>query len=363
MITFILGTKAQYIKTTPIMLELRRRNVAYNFVDTGQHSNITPDILKVFGLGEPDVRLTKGAGNVSSFAGSIFWFFKIIFSAVRKPRLFFEIVFQGKKGVCVIHGDTASTILSLILAKRFSLKVAHIEAGLKSESFFNPFPEEIIRSIVSRNSDLLFAPGDSEVSNLKKLKVKGEIINTQGNTGRESLFHILKSPGKTTPPTTPYILVTLHRFETIRSKKRLEFISRLVKEASSKFNVLFVLHEPTRIMLEKSGLMDNLKEIPGVEITPLQNYPTFLKLLEKAEFVMTDGGSIQEECFYLGKPCLILREKTERLDGLGENARLLKFNHKTFEEFLNNYQEYGREVQALLTSPSKTIVEKLSEYA
>jgi UDP-N-acetylglucosamine 2-epimerase (non-hydrolysing) len=109
----------------------------------------------------------------------------------------------------------------------------------------------------------------------------------------------------------------------------------LLKDLATNWHLLFVMHAPTLKQLERFGLLASLED-SDIKILPMQAYPSFINLLHGATFVMTDGGSIQEECAFLDIPCLILRKKTERADGIGRNATLSKFNHDIISIFIND---------------------------
>jgi UDP-N-acetylglucosamine 2-epimerase len=160
-------------------------------------------------------------------------------------------------------------------------------------------------------------------------------------------------------PQKNYVLTTIHRVETIYSHQRLEMIVDLLQRISKTKKVIFVLHEPTRDQLEKNKLMETLRENSGIELLPLQSHLTFIQLISNADFVITDGGSIQEETYYLNKPCLIMRSRTERDEGLNKNAYLAMFDEKRIDQFLNNWQAYHLAEVDDLPSPSKDLVDVL----
>ena len=129
MIHIIIGTKAQLIKMVPILKGLKERSMGFNLIDLGQHSLITQDLRKEFGLDEPNYFLFKGK-NISTIPQAILWIIKIFFKSLSASWIKKEL-FLNRSGVCLIHGDTLSTLIGLYLAKRSKLKTAHIEAGLR----------------------------------------------------------------------------------------------------------------------------------------------------------------------------------------------------------------------------------------
>ncbi len=364
MIHIMIGTKAQFIKMAPIMRELDRRAVHFNFIDTGQHAGITGDLIESFGLREPDVRLREEKTSITRLSEALAWAGESLGRSALKAEDIRRNVFRGAKGICLVHGDTLTTLMSLLFARRCGIKVAHVEAGLRSFDLLNPFPEEIIRLIVMRYSDVLFAPSAWACENLKKMRLGGKTIHAGGNTIIDTLrFAASRSSG--TRPAGSYVVATLHRVETIYSRSRLETVVALLERIGRERRVLFVLHEPTRQQLVRRGLYAKLENLPSVEMMPIQPYLTFLHLLAGADFIVTDGGSIQEESYYLNIPCLVMRAKTERTEGLGANVLLADFNNGKVDHFLRSLPtlRHGGESHLENLRPSEVIVDHLIPYA
>ena len=321
MMTFILGTKAELIKTMPVMKELERRKIRYYFIHTGQHSIST--LLKDFGLKEPDVILYTPPELSSRFMvrthKAIFWGWNII-PKIRK------ILNKTNPTYVLYHGDTLSTccatIASSSLLGKKNWKNVHMEAGLRSGNLFEPFPEEISRRIADRFSDVLFAPSELSAENLKKEKLKGRIFKI-GNTIVDSVYISLKlaeKRGLKKPKEKKYVVVNVHRYENIKSRERMKRIVKIIKYVS--FPIYWPIHDNTKQQLENFGL---LKELKGKKIhfSPLLGYIEFLWLMKHAKYLITDGGSIQEESLALKKPCVLLRMKTERQEGLKTGLNFL----------------------------------------
>lgn len=338
MIHVVVGTKAQFIKMFPIMRALEARAVPYNLVDLGQHALITQNLLTEFAVKAPHIALAKDR-NVSSIAQGMRWVGSLIAKG-RKRRLLQEEVFQGQSGICLVHGDTASTIMAVFLAKQAGLKVAHIEAGLRSFDLWEPFPEEAIRVLVMRFSDILFAPSAWAFSNLVRMGLGARCVPLSANTSLESLKYSLSRPAPIDGYTSPFSLVTVHRMENIFSRRRLGMVVDLVEKIASQMNVVFVQHHPTITQLKNLGLQQRLEKIPTLKLLKILSHHQFVHLLARAEYVVTDGGSIQEECSYLGVPCLLLRRRTERMEGVGRNVLVAGQDFEAAERFLNLYQRF-----------------------
>ncbi len=133
-------------------------------------------------------------------------------------------------------------------------------------------------------------------------------------------------------------------------------------ENIKKNKTYFILHPPTKAALKDQALYNSLENEPNCLLLPRQGFFEFNNFLTKAEFIITDGGSNQEECFYLGMPCLLFRNETERLEGLGENVVISSFNPTIIENFVLNYKSYRRQPIDDVFSPSRFIADQLKEY-
>lgn len=358
MIHVFLGTKAQLIKMAPIMREMQARNISYNFIFSGQHQKTIADIRQNFNIKEPDIILYQGK-DITGMLQMAIWSIKIIFFTLSNKKRVWK---NDKKGIVLNHGDTFSTLLGSILAKSFGFQNAHIESGLRSFRCFHPFPEELIRLAVFKLSNVYFAPDKWALKNLDGYK--GMKVNTQANTLYDSLQIIKKwsHPPKIKIPDYQYAIVSLHRFENISRKKSLNRIISLLDFISKDIKLLFITHAPTLKWLEKTKLIKKLEAMKNIELRPRYDYHDFISLVIKSEFVITDGGSNQEECYYLGKPCLLFRKATERNEGLGKNVILSRFDKHIIQEFTSNYNFYRRnEIQHSVT-PSKIIIDTLQTF-
>lgn len=358
MIHLFIGTKAQFIKMAPVMAEMDRRGLEYNYIDSGQHEAFTQSLRETFGIRAPNVCLGKGGLDITTMRSAAVWALRLWGGSIFRKKWLREEVFPSG-GICLAHGDTLSTLLGLRMAKTAGCVVGHVEAGLRSRSFFHPFPEEIIRMYCMRRCELLFAPSDEAVRNLIDMRVSGEVVHVGGNTVVDALRLVEKIDPSINIPSVPYALAACHRFETITNKKRLGAVVNLLNRVSREMRVLFVTHKPTRKRLERYGI--TLKLSKKVELLEMQDYASFTGLMRNAKLVFADGGSIQEECAYLNKPCLILRKKTERTDGLGKNAMLWGFDAQVLEVFLAK-AKYAPPVVDNWPEPSKRIVDYLAAH-
>lgn len=361
-IHFFIGTKAQLIKMAPIMVELQQRGVAYRYVDSGQHSATTYSLRRMFGLPEPNFMLREAGQDIISISEALRWYGGLLRRSLTDLHWLKNQVFpQG--GICLIHGDTLSTLLGLQLARRAGLKIAHVEAGLRSHRLFDPFPEELIRIHCMKRADLLFAPSNKSTENLRNMRVNGQVIPIGSNTVLDTLRLMETYQPTIELPDTPFALATCHRLETISNRKRLAKVVALFNQVAERIPLVLVIHGPTRRKLEHYGLSKQL--LPQIKQQGLLDYGDFLLLQKRASLVLSDGGSIQEECAALDKPCLILRNTTERLDGIGQNATLWQFDAAIAKRFLDNVLLDKKHLGQVLSSsrPSAVIVNTLLQQS
>ena len=356
MIHVFLGTKAQYIKTAPLLRLLDARDVPYRLIDSGQHAALSVGLREELGVREPDYVLAEGK-DITRIGQAAIWALKLLVKLIGGRRLRRE-VFGGQGGVCVVHGDTPSTLLSTLMARRAGLKVAHLEAGLRSGHLLHPFPEELIRIVVMRLAALLFAPDDTSMSNLRRMRVRGEVVRLPGNTVVEALHHELAAADA---PATGPVIVTMHRVENLNRRERVEQLVAIVERIAAEQPVRFVQHGPTIDVLARRG-HDRRLRAAGVELVGLAPHGQFVAMLRAAPLVITDGGSIQEECALLGVPTLLWRGATERLDGVGANVVVSGYDAEVVRRFLADPDAYRREAGDTALMPSEVVLEHLLPF-
>lgn len=355
----LVGTKAQFIKTAPVLRELDARGMAYRLIYTGQHSETFKDLEQALETRPPDDCLVPGT-EADSSRGLLAW-------AIRFTRAAFGRIRRGEwRGFRwgIVHGDTASTLLSALVLRAAGVPVAHVEAGLRSPNLLSPFPEELIRRLVSRLTALHLAPDQIAVSNLHGRG--GHIVDTGGNTLRDVLRFALQQRNRehaTQGGGGGYAIVSMHRHENLSNRRRLDRLLSDIVAASRQVRMKFVLHPVTRKRLMTSGWWSRLAAEPGIELLPRMDYPAFVKLMLDASFLMTDGGSNQEEAAMLGLPTLLLRDATERPDGLGNNVLLSNLDSTVIDRFVRDHSDERWPIQPLDPgSPSKAVIDALERF-
>lgn len=312
---FVIGTRAQLIKVAPIIVECEKNNLACTLLMTGQHLETMQDLLDEFGVKSKQIPAIPAKEHATIFS-LIAWL----------PQAYIGVVNQLKKLSTapreidvLVHGDTLSTVLGALAGRKSGARVVHLESGLTSNNFFDPFPEEISRRIVFRLSHIAMCPSQEALEHMQLKYPKCKAIDTDGNTILDAiaLTGIRRKDNKSE---YSYIVASLHRFQNIYDKKRLAKLVGLLEEISQTYTVKFVLHPATRKRLVNSGLLERLQEIGNIELIPRLGYSAFLKLAAESACVLTDGGSNQEELAALGVPTIVMRQATERSNGLGKST-------------------------------------------
>tara|TARA_R110002096_G_scaffold268375_1_gene462215 strand:+ start:365 stop:1438 length:1074 start_codon:yes stop_codon:yes gene_type:complete len=326
MITVLIGTKAQLVKMAPIIRELRDKEVPYRFVLTGQHAETMGDLIDSFGIRSADDILVEN-GESDTQMKLITWLYFAI-KAVRRRKYF-----KNDTSVLVVHGDTLSTLFGTVLGWMYGIPVAHIEAGLRSFNFFNPFPEELIRVIVSRLSDVHYCSSDWALKNLRSVKKGSILINTKENTILDSLRYSIAQM-KLSEYKKTYAVVSLHRHENLSNPTKFKHMMSMLISIADMLTLKFILHPVTKNKLQASGWYEKLARHKNIELKARMDYVTFTSVLASSKFLITDGGSNQEEAYHMGLPCLLFREKTERNEGLGSNVVISNYNEDVILNFV-----------------------------
>jgi len=334
-IAIVIGTNAELIKCVPIMKELRSREKDYWFVHTGQHD--LRSLCKSFGVKEPDFVLS-GEEKIGKFSSKIT--LKTFIWNVKTMLKIRSIIRGLSPNYVIFHGDTMNTAMAVgatagVLNPFKKWKTVHLESGLRSGSWKEPLPEEFIRVVADRFSDILLAVSDWSKGNLDKYRHK-KVANV-GNTildSAEIAYEEAKKVHKREKG--EYVLINIHRHENLKSRDRMEKIVEIVNSIKSKS--IWPIHRVTKKTLEEYGLMEKLKANPKVKITSLTDYHHFIFMVANCKYLVTDGGSIQEESLIFRKPCLILRERTERQEGLSTGLNFITMDVEKGKEIIKRLE-------------------------
>jgi UDP-N-acetylglucosamine 2-epimerase (non-hydrolysing) len=306
-VDLIAAARPNFMKVAPLYKALAAESswCRVRLVHTGQHydANMSDAFLKDLGLPEPDAHLGIGGGSHAQQTGGVM----IAYEAE---------CLRAHPDWVVVVGDVNSTVACTLAAKKLGIKVAHLEAGLRSGD--RSMPEELNRLATDALADLLWTPSADADENLLREGVPRERIEMVGNIMIDSL-EMMKATVQSRRcahslglGAREFGVVTLHRPSNVDDAEQLEKMVKVVIDAAGRLPVVFPVHPRTRKMLDASGLLERLSKAPGVRLTEPLGYTDFMSLIFDCCYALTDSGGIQEETTYLGIPCLTLRENTER---------------------------------------------------
>jgi UDP-N-acetylglucosamine 2-epimerase (non-hydrolysing) len=324
-IHLIAAARPNFMKIAPLYHELKKYSkFEVEIIHTGQHydKNMFADIFVDLSLPNPDVSLNVGSGSHS-------------FQVANVMLKYEEYCVLNRPDLLIVVGDVNATMACSIVAKKLHIKVAHLEAGLRS--FDKTMPEEINRMVTDSIVDLFWTPSVDANENLLKAGINKEDISLVGNIMIDSLEMMRDKINQETivddlKISQEYGVVTFHRPSNVDNKEDLiKLVNQLVK-VSKLILLVFPVHPRTKKQLEKFGLYDELLKQNIIMTEPL-NYKKFMRLVFGAKIVITDSGGIQEETTYLNIACLTVRENTERpitiTDGTNELVSVEDIFNKT----------------------------------
>lgn len=357
MIAVVFGTTGELIKLAPVLRLLDERDQSYLLATTGQQVEQIPTFLRQFGLRQPDLWLGRGAGGRDLRVNSDIpgWLARVCRSYVRTRRGL-RVSLDGGPGdpLVLVHGDTMTTVLGAAIGRSLRIPVAHIEGGLRSFDLRHPFPEELNRRAASSLAGIHYAPGPWAAANLRGR----DVVDTGSNTIRDSLDLVPEGDPDLELPEPAFGIVSLHRFELLNSRRLLTATIEVLAQAARRTPLLFVDHAVTAAAVERAGLGRLFDGTRFVRIGRLPFFD-FVRVERRSAFVVTDSGGSQEECLYLDLPCLVHRVRTERREGLGENAVLSGMRADVLRDFLEDPTRFRRRTPPPPASPSRIIVDDL----
>lgn len=361
----VIGTAGELIKVFPVLREFDRRYENWVVLFTGQSPVNFFKQYNDFCLPlDRAVVAVDSACDLTSSKQAMLWFLRaVLFTTAKLKRTIKRSGINSvpmSGDIWLVHGDTLSTLVGAIWSKYYRGTLGHIEAGLRSKSLFNPFPEEITRRVVSRFAKVHYPQDKVAVENLKNSRVAGDIFCTHANTLLDAMDLIVENNRSTNEEN--FVVANLHRFENLNNQKKWNFLIDTLCNAAKKNSVLLVMHPPTCAKLESDQDSKNRLIAAGVKLYDRLPFIEFINLLNRASFVISDGGSNQEECSYLGIPCLILRGESERVEGLKNGSCLLSnFSKEHVANFIENYESFRRTRYLPNKSPSAIICDSIGK--
>jgi len=303
----VVGARPNFMKVAPIVEAMKRRASAFTprVVHTGQHydAQMSDAFFRDLGLPEPDVYLGVGSGSHAAQTAAVM-------------KSFEPVVMEEKPDWVLVVGDVNSTLACALVCSKLLIKVAHVEAGLRSRD--RTMPEEINRLLTDQIADLLLTPSRDADENLLAEGIPEHRIRFVGNVMIDSLFSQLKRAEASTVREDlgltgkDYAALTLHRPSNVDDAVTFKRILAALEEISQRLPIIFPVHPRTRARIAEFGFADLIERVPNLRLIEPLGYLDFLRLYSGARLVLTDSGGIQEETTALGIPCLTLRENTER---------------------------------------------------
>lgn len=303
----VFGTRPEAIKMAPLIKELEKRdNIDSIVCVTAQHREMLDQVLEIFNINpDYDLNLMKSNQTLTSITANVLEELNTVINEV-------------KPDIVLVHGDTTTTLSASLAAFYNQCKVGHVEAGLRTYNKYSPYPEEINRQVTGVIADLHFAPTNESKKNLiKEGKCESDIYVT-GNTAIDALKTTVKSNYTNEIidkiGNDRIILLTAHRRENLGDTMKNMFLA--IKKIVEEFNdvqVVYPVHLNPKVRDVADEILGDNKKIHLIE--PL-NVVDFHNFMEKSYIIMTDSGGIQEEAPSLGKPVLVLRDTTERPEGV-----------------------------------------------
>ncbi|MEN6466004.1 MAG: UDP-N-acetylglucosamine 2-epimerase (non-hydrolyzing) [Syntrophaceae bacterium] len=307
----IVGARPNFMKIAPFIAAIEKHNlkngagIGHVLVHTGQHYDVamSESFFRDLQIPAPDVNLEVGSGSHARQTAEIMVRFE-------------KVCLEHNPDWVVVVGDVNSTMACTLVASKLHINVAHIEAGLRS--FDRTMPEEINRLVTDALADLLFTPSEDADQNLLREGVQPEKIKRVGNIMIDTLVRNLEKARALKPYAghgcreDGYVFVTLHRPSNVDGKESLEKIITRLAELARTTPVIFPIHPRTEKNLASFGIMPDPGKNPGLKLCAPVGYFESIGLADKARFVLTDSGGLQEETTFLKTPCLTLRPNTER---------------------------------------------------
>jgi UDP-N-acetylglucosamine 2-epimerase (non-hydrolysing) len=346
-IMFIFGTRPEAIKMAPIIKKFQYFTSFFRpvVVVTAQHRHLLDQTLKIFHI-NPNYDLNIMQENQS-----------LEEITIRSLKKLSEIIHIEKPKVIFVQGDTTTTFVGALAGFYNKVTVCHIEAGLRTNDKFQPFPEEINRRLTSVITDMHFTPTNSSAENLKKEGISASQIFITGNTVIDALLEIINRKyvfnnqlEKIINNKNRLILLTTHRRENFGNPMKNICLSiKKISELFENVEILFPVHPNPKVKSTAYELLSNNRKI---HLLSPMDYEAFAHTMNKVHLILTDSGGIQEEAPSLGKPVLVLRHKTERPEAVkaGTVKMVGTDKEKIIEEtssLLKNNNEYNKMARAM----------------
>lgn len=314
-IAFIIGTRPEIIKMSPLIDEVDKRGIDYVLIHTGQHYDfeMSQQFFLDLELKEPDYNIGVGSDSHGKQTA-------VMMEGIE------EVLLSEKPDIVLVQGDTNAVLAGALVAAKLHIAVGHVEAGLRS--YDKTMPEEINRMVADVCTNLFFVPTEDTAINLIFEGIKPTDIFITGNTVVDACYRNLKIASKSSNIMSKLdvegdiLSLTLHRAENVDDRERLENIVEALLKIKG-LNIVFPVHPRTVKTLKEFGMYSQLEEAPHIQMIKPIGYLDFLILQSNSKLMITDSGGIQEEAITLDVPCLTLRYNTERPETVHAGGNIL----------------------------------------
>ena len=341
-VMLVFGTRPEAIKMCPLVNELKKRKKLETIVCvTGQHRQMLDQVLKVFNV-VPDYDLSIMRDKQTLFDVTI-----NILGNIK------QVLEEAKPDVVLVHGDTSTTFVTALACFYLQIAVGHVEAGLRTYNIFSPYPEEFNRQAVSIISRYNFAPTELSKKNLLKEGKKEETIFVTGNTAIDALKTTVRDeythPELEWAKDSRLILITAHRRENLGEPMKNMFRAiRRVMDEHPDVKAIYPIHMNPVVRETANAILGDDERIHIIEPLDVLDFHNFQA---RSHLILTDSGGIQEEAPSLGKPVLVMRDTTERPEGIEAGTLKLvgteeEVIYRNFKELLENSESYERMAHA-----------------
>lgn len=357
-ILVVFGTRPEAIKMAPIIKELERQNAQYKVLVTAQHRQMLDGVLEIFDI-KPDFDLNifKKGQTLTDIT-------------VETLRGLEEVFKEYMPDVLLVQGDTTTVFAGALASFYQKIKIGHVEAGLRSGNLYSPYPEEANRKLTGVMTSYHFAPTEGNRQNLLREGFDDKDIYVVGNTVIDALHYAVRDDYKFEDEilnTLDYenkkiVLLTSHRRENIGEPMENIFSAvRDVVRENEDVEVVFPIHLNPKVREIAKRIFDGEDRIHLIE--PLEYLP-FSNLMKRVSIIMTDSGGVQEEAPSLGKPVIVVREETERMEGVHANTAILagtKYEniYQSFTRLLHDKEFYNQMAHAVNPYGDGTAAEKI----
>jgi UDP-N-acetylglucosamine 2-epimerase (non-hydrolysing) len=347
-IAIVIGTRPEIIKMAPVIDEIKKRDIDFTLIHTGQHYDheMSDQFFLDLELPTPHYNIGVGSGSHAEQTASMMQGIE-------------EVLITEKPDILMVQGDTNAVLAGSLVASKLHIPVGHVEAGLRS--FDKTMPEEINRMVADVCSQLYYVPTEESAVNLIVEGINPKKVIITGNTVVDACSRNLKIAEKSSEVLSQIgdaeniLTLTMHRAENVDNPERLRNITQALMEMED-VTIVFPVHPRTLKNLEEFGIYSKLRQKDHIKLIKPVGYLDFLLLLSKSLMVMTDSGGIQEEAITLNVPCMTLRYNTERPETVSaggnilvgsdkekilETAKIILEDIKTREKMKNASNPYG----------------------